>query len=81
MNDKISLSGAGGFIAGGDGGVVLDLVRVLYNLNNMYAGAGLNCARGMFGLELFAGKRFDRWSARVGYSGILGVRAAAGYEF
>ena len=81
MNEKISLSGAGGFVAGGDGGVVLDLVRATYDLNNMFAGAGINCARNMFGLELFAGKKFNRWSARVGYSGILGVRAAAGYEF
>ncbi len=83
LNEKLNLSGALGFtFFSNNNGVVLDLVRAAYNINNIaFAGAGLGYARNIPGVELFAGRHFDRWSVRAGYSGALGFRLAAAYRF
>lgn len=83
LNEKLNLSGAFGFtFFTNENGAVLDLLRSSYYINNVvFAGAGLSYARGMPGLELFAGRRWDRWSVRAGYSGVLGFRLGAGYRF
>ncbi|MBN3032863.1 MAG: hypothetical protein JW873_02090 [Candidatus Saganbacteria bacterium] len=85
LNDKVNLSGAAGYLAGGDGSAfILDLIRVAYIIRpeqELFAGGGLNFARGMFGLEIFGGKRFGRWSVRAAGSGVVGWRAGLGCDF
>jgi len=83
LNEKLALSGALGFtFFTNNNGVALDLIRAAYKINNVvFAGAGISYAHDMPGLELFAGRQFERWSVRAGYSGVLGLRLAAGYKF
>ncbi len=83
LNEKLNLSGAFGFtVFSNNNGVVLDLLRVSYNVNSVvFAGAGVSYAGSLPGLELFAGRNFERWSVRAGYSGALGFRLGASYQF
>jgi hypothetical protein len=83
LNDKLSLSGAAGYLTTSSySSVVFDLLRGTYDIKDgIFAGAGLNWARGMSGLELFAGRQFGGGSLRAGYSGILGLRAGVNFQF
>lgn len=86
QTDKLSLSGAAGYIFGVSNGVVLlDPIRLSCDLGTYMVGAGANCAfysdKTLLGIEVFASRQFNKITGRIGYSSALGLRAGIGYEF
>jgi hypothetical protein len=67
----------GGFFAGGG----LNYAMYSALVSGVPGISGTISNKNMFGVEVFAGKQFDKLSAKLGYSTALGLRFGVGYEF
>jgi hypothetical protein len=86
LKEKLTLSGAAGYIFGaGSGAFLLDPIRLTCDLGAYLVGAGANCAfysdKNLLGIEVFAARQFNKVTGKIGYSSALGLRAGVGYVF
>jgi opacity protein-like surface antigen len=86
LKEKLTLSGAAGYIfGGGSGAFVLEPLRLTCDLGAYLVGVGIEGAfysdKNLSGIEVFAARQFNKITGKIGYSSALGLRAGVGYDF